>query len=173
MNYSGFFLVVLLGFSLTTTAQDTLKQLKPTIQGQPGRTAASMPQLTMNRVKELNATPKINGNYTIDRYSVQLKKRGNKSVIKAVGSKVAVTEVLLSGSAIDSISFQISETEIMSIEDYLFRIFGELPAEIPSDLPENIFVHKTNNLSCYAIGQLADGTLLIPREGVLLYLRRS
>ncbi len=166
------FFIGLIGFSISTTAQDTLKQIKPTITGQSTRAAASLPRADISRIKELNATPTVDGTYTIDRYAIQFKKSGNKNVIKTVGTNVIVTEISLSGSAFDSLAFQISEIEIMSIEDYLYRIFGELPAKIPTDLPEHLYVHKTNNLTCYAIGQLPDGTLLIPREGILLYLKK-
>jgi hypothetical protein len=71
----------------------------------------------------------------------------------------------------DSVSYRVTEVELMNTEDYLYRIFGEIPASIPDDLPLNVNVIKTDNLACYGIVRLSDEVVLIPYKGLLLYLR--
>lgn len=164
-------LLLILGLVLPSFGQDTLKAIKANVPGQVSRPGGSMPYVSIEKAKELTSTPSISGNYTIDHYAVQLRKTSNKNIIEAVGSPVIVTEISVAGESIDSINFQISDRELMSTEDYLYRVFGELPEELPTDLPATLYVFKTNNLECYGIGQLSDGTLLIPREGILLYLK--
>jgi len=164
-------LLLLLGCISTTFGQDTLKTTKATNSGQISRPGATMPYVSLQKAKELSTTPSISGTYIIDHYAVQIRKTSNSTIIEAVGTAIIATENSIAGEELDSINFQISDRELMSTEDYLYRVFGELPEEIPTDLPATIYVFKTNNLACYGIGQLADGTLLIPREGILLYLK--
>ncbi len=164
-------LLFVVGLVSTTFGQDTTKALKATVPGAVSRPGGNLPFVSIEKAKELTSTPSISGSYLIDHYAVQLRKPGNKTIIDAVGTPVNVTDISVAGESLDSVLFQISDRELMSTEDYLYRVFGELPEEIPTDLPPNLYVFKTNNLECYGIGQLSDGTLLVPKEGILLYLK--
>lgn len=170
--FAGLFLIV--GMVSTSYGQDTIKTIQANVPGAPSRPGAAMSYVSRDRAKELtNETTSIVGTYTIDHYAVQLRKPNNNKVINTVGTEAIVTDISIGGEAMDSILFQISDRELMSTDDYLYRVFGELPEEIPTDLPATLYVYKTNNLDCYGIGQLSDGTLLIPVEGILLYLKPS
>jgi hypothetical protein len=132
----------------------------------------SLPNVTYGTLAGERSKPDVEGKFIIEQYSLQINSSDAKKAIKAVGTTLVISDTIISGTNIDSISYQISDSEIMNTEDYLFRIFGEVPENIPADLPLNIWVHKTDNLDCYGIGQLADGRILIPYNGLLLYLRR-
>lgn len=163
--------ILTFGFMQLSIAQDTTKTVNAGVPGQVGRQGTSFPLATLARPAVKATAETIAGKYSIDHYIVQIKKTGNKEVIGAVGTEVTVSDTLMVGDSFGTISFQISEKELMSTEDYLYRIFGEIPSEIPADIPATLYVLKTNNLECYGIGQLSDGTILIPKEGVLLYLK--
>lgn len=173
MKYiSGLFLAVCM--ASTSHGQDTIKTIRANVPGAPSRPGAAMSYVSLDRAKKLsNEQYAIAGTYTIDHYAVQLRKPNNNKVINTVGTEAIVTDISVRGEAMDSILFQISDRELMSIDDYLYRVFGELPEEIPTDLPATLYIYKTNNLECYGIGQLSDGTLIIPVEGILLYLKPS
>lgn len=132
----------------------------------------SLPNVSFRKLDAEGAKPDVQGKFIIEQYSLQINSSDAKKAIKAVGTTLVISDTIISGTDIDTISYQISDSEIMNTEDYLFRIFGEVPDNIPTDLPANIWVHKTDNLDCYGIGQLSDGRILIPYNGLLLYLRR-
>ena len=162
-------------FGLVSLAygQDTTKTT-PSIgqkraKSTPGK---SLPNISFKKLDANSAAPKIKGKFIIEQYSLQLNTSDSKKAIKVVGTTLEIAETIIAGSEIDTISYKMSDSEIMNTEDYLFRIFGEVPETIPADLPANILVHKTDNLECYGIAELSDGRVLIPYNGLLLYLRR-
>jgi hypothetical protein len=167
-------LFVVFGMVSISYSQDSTKTIRANVPGAASRPGVAMSYVSLDRAKELtHETSSIAGTYTIDHYSVQLRKPNNNKIINTVGTEAIVTDISIGGEAMDSILFQISDRELMSTDDYLYRVFGELPEEIPTDLPVTLYVYKTNNLECYGIGQLSDRTLLIPVEGILLYLKPS
>lgn len=134
--------------------------------------AQSLPNISFKKLGQEASKPDIEGKFIIEQYSLQINSSDAKKAIKAVGTAIEISDTIIAGTDIDTISYKINDSEIMNTEDYLFRIFGEVPENIPADLPPNIWVHKTDNLDCYGIGQLSDGRVLIPYNGLLLYLRR-
>ncbi|WP_066757984.1 hypothetical protein [Crocinitomix algicola] len=137
------------------------KQLK-TAEKLPFRLAATENTLNID----------IKGRYYIERYDVHHNSSKTKKAIKAVGTYLEITDSLISGTAIEPIIFKISHSEILEGADYLYRVFGETPEDVPQEWPEEFAVHKTNNLDCYGIGVLPDGTVIIPYNGLILYLRQ-
>ena len=165
--------LIIIGLVSVSFGQDTTKST-PKV-GQQRATSAgshSLPNVSFRRLDADNSTPNIEGKFIIEQYSLQLNTSDAKKAIKVVGTTLKIADTTIAGSDIDTIAYKISDSEIMNTEDYLFRIFGEVPDNIPTDLPANILVHKTDNLDCYGIGQLSDGRVLIPYNGLLLYLRR-
>lgn len=153
--------------------QDSTKVIKKTGQKRMTKTpGGAFPVVSFKKANPELAEANITGKFIIEEYSLQVKTSETNKAIRSVGSALEISETDISGAAIDTISYRISDSQNMNTEDYLFRIFGEVPESIPDNLPMNILVHKTDNLDCYGIAQLADGTVLIPYKGLLLYLRR-
>ena len=63
--------------------------------------------------------------------------------------------------------------EVMETTDYLYRVFGMVPEEVPSDLPASMKVHRTNNLDCYGIAIVSNDIMVMPYNGALIYLKRK
>ncbi|MDA7804252.1 hypothetical protein N8987_06720 [Crocinitomix sp.] len=120
-----------------------------------------------DKIKDAN----ISGKYIIERYSIQIKTTETKRALSAVGTELEISDSLIVGNEIKAIEYHISESQLMNTEDYLYRVFGEVPEELPADLPLELMVHRTNNLDCYGIAELPDGVLLIPYSGLLFYAR--
>lgn len=164
---------IMLGLVSISFGQDSTKTTPQLGQIRVKSTPANnFPNVSFRKLDTDDAAPDIEGKFIIEQYSLQLNTSEAKKAIKAVGTTLEIKDTTITGSDIDTISYQINDSEVMNTEDYLFRIFGEAPETVPADLPPNIWVHKTDNLDCYGIGQLADGRVLIPYNGLLLYLRR-
>lgn len=166
--------LIILGLASSSFGQDTTKTSTPKATPKsvavPG--SKNFPNVSFRRLYTDVSTPEIKGKFIIEQYSLQLNTSDAKKSIKVVGTALEIGDTNISGSDIDTIDYKISDSETMNTEDYLFRIFGEVPESIPEDLPVNLLVHKTDNLDCYGIAELSDGRVLIPYNGLLLYLRR-
>lgn len=166
--------VLAIGLAMVSFGQDTTEVKKVGQKRAVTTPADAFPAVSFRKLDNDVISPdNITGEYIIERYAVQVKTSETKKAIGVVGTELVIDNYSIVGSEIDSMEFQFSDSEYMNIEDYLYRIFGLVPEDIPDDLPTNIIVHKTNNLDCYGIGELSDGTVLIPYNGLLLYLRRS
>ena len=164
---------IMLGLVSISFGQDSTKTtLKLGEKSVTTTGAGNLPNVSFQKFDVDDSTPDIKGKFIIEQYSLQLNTPDAKKAIKVVGTTLEIKDTTIAGSDIDTISYQVNDIEIMNTEDYLFRIFGEVPETIPADLPVNIWVHKTDNLDCYGIGRLPDGRVLIPYNGLLLYLRK-
>lgn len=163
----------MVGFVSITFGQDTTKTAPVAIQkGLKNAPGVRFPSSYAKNVGGEKTKEDIQGKFIIEQYSLQINTTEAKNAIQVVGTTLEINEATIFGSDIDSISYKVSDSELMNTEDYLFRIFGEVPETIPEDLPPNVFVHKTDNVDCYGIAQLSDGRILIPYNGLLLYLRK-
>ncbi|MFT5821079.1 MAG: hypothetical protein ACI8ZM_002328 [Crocinitomix sp.] len=164
---------IMLGLVSISFGQDSTKTTtKVGVQRATTTGAQSLPNISFKKLGAADSKIDIEGKFIIEQYSLQINSSDAKKAIKAVGTTLEISDTIIAGTDIDTISYQVSDSEIMNTEDYLFRIFGEVPENIPADLPVNVWVHKTDNLECYGIAQLSDGRVLIPYNGLLLYLRR-
>lgn len=129
-----------------------------------------------SRMKTLvspDKTPHIFGNFSAGEYSIIIKNKETNTLIRdIIGSPVSITETSISGDLIENTQFNIIESEVLETADFLFRLFDEVQDEIPENLPNQLLVHKTNHPSYYGIAELSDGTVIIPHNGLLLYLKR-
>lgn len=166
----GLFFVSCIGL---TYGQDTTKTT-PKLQEKQveNKEGPSFPSVSFRRADDVARAPQIKGNYIIERYVLQINSSDAKEAMKVVGNPLVIDETTILGEEMDSIKYDIYESQMMNTEDYLFRIFGEVPSTLPDDLPTSILVHKTDNLDCYGIAELNNGLVLIPYNGLLLYLRR-
>ncbi len=164
----GLFLIGAVTFSYGQQKTGVIKKTEKK-SGTPGN--ESFPSVSFRR-KIDTVEPNVTGKFIIEEYRLQVRGSGTNKAISAVGSALVIEELSIVGEKIDTISYKINDSEVMNTEDYLFRIFGEVPETVPEDLPPSILVHRTDNLDCYGIAELPDGTVLIPYKGLLLYLRR-
>jgi hypothetical protein len=165
------FALFLIGTVSISFGQDSTQVTKPVGQKRVGSASTGPSNISFKKADPVNSTPKIAGVYTVERFSVQLNTTETKKAKEIVGTEIIISETAIVGTQMDSLSYRVSEVELMNTEDYLYRIFGEVPASIPDDLPLNVNVIKTDNLACYGIVRLSDGVVLIPYKGLLLYLR--
>ena len=177
MKYT--FLVICIGLALGANAQDTTKTT----------TDKKTPIVTTKRVKGVKANPQVIAripsdetndqpdfifdDFTIDRYTVMVRNSATKSLTKLTGSAVQIAAEKISGDQIQTITLKFSDMEVMETTDYLYRVFGMVPEEVPSDLPASMKVHRTNNLDCYGIAIVSNDIMVMPYNGALIYLKRK
>jgi hypothetical protein len=172
-------LLICFGFALMVNAQDTTKTT----------TNKKTPVVMTKRVKGVKANPQVIArvptdetsdaadfifdDFTVDRYTVMVRNSATKSLAKLNGSAVKIAAEKITGDQIETISLKFSDMEVMETTDYLYRVFGMVPEEVPSDLPASMKVHRTNNLDCYGIAIVSKEIIVMPYNGALIYLRRS
>ena len=160
-----------LGLTFISYGQDTTKT-KGTVAVQTRVPSAStLPNARFARPSRGDKPVDLTGTYVVDRFDVLVRTKETKEAKEVLATEVIVADTIMTGPIMDSINYKIGESQFMGIEDYLYRIFGEVPEEVPADLPPNIMVHKTDNLECYAVAELVTGEILIPYKGLLLYLK--
>lgn len=161
-------------FSLFTFGQDTSKTNN---QNRMVKFPAS-PSLTF--VKSTTHTLSLQysktGTFKIDTLFVYEKSKATKALQKkGIGTTVHLTKNSIKGTYIDSTTFIYLENEKLETDDYLYRAFGALPKNRPSNLPKYLYVQRitstTNAIDLpYGLALLDNGTLLLPYKGILLYL---
>ncbi len=166
--------LMLVGIVTVGYGQDTtkIKSAQPLSEGAKVPGAKAAPSFLFKRPEDANVTPKITGQYIIEKYVVQVNSSDAKKAMKVVGNALKIDELIILGDEMDTINYEIYESQFMNTEDVLFRIFGEAPDVIPDDFPGNVMVHKTDNLDCYGIAEISNDLVLIPYNGLLLYLRK-
>ncbi|UKN02921.1 hypothetical protein K6119_05255 [Paracrocinitomix mangrovi] len=127
------------------------------------------PAVYFDRAKKINS---IYGNFEVEKYTVLSKNTLNTTELNLiVGSLIKVQDSTMTGAEIDPMTYQIYEVEMMTSDDYIFRVFGkEVKEPQPEELPSTLKVHKTDNKLCYGIVELPGGKIAVPYKGVLLFL---
>ena len=172
------YLIILIcfGYSLNGVAQDTTKTKKKSevISNKKVKGVKKLPQIIARKpLVDENTSPSIFSAYLIEKYTVMVRTSESKLLAKTPGSLLTIEEEQITGDQIDPIALKFSDTEVMETADYLYRVLGIVPDEIPADLPASLKVHRTNNLDCYGIAEVSDQLVIMPYKGALLYLKRK
>ncbi len=159
-------LLIILGYS-----QDSTKSVfKERLIDKSKKQAASKAQIAPYNPLKLAGSF---GLFKIVHAEILISSQNTKKLVNQLkASEITLEENGFHGPQIDSVSFKISELELLTTEDYLFRLYGQIIDTLPPNLPKRITMQKTTNLICYGIGRLPNGTTIIPYRGLLLYLKK-
>lgn len=161
------FITLLLTLSGLSFGQDQGAVKSKTVVGQ--KPASNYAVLARDKSK----TPNIYGDFIIRDYEIIIRKGDSEKVSKNVlGTVIKITESAIAGEQIDPMTYNLSESEMLFSEDYIYRAFEVVIEKEIENIPMSVLVHKTTNGDCYGILELIDGTVVLPYQGMLLFLVR-
>ena len=106
------------------------------------------------------------------------KTENNQSLIQdGVGSVIIIKDSLMMGNHMNPFYFSLQEVEKLEREEFLYRSFGKVPSLDVSRLPSAIHSRQTwathqDVGPTYGIGILPNNEIIIPYDGLLIYLKK-
>jgi hypothetical protein len=123
--------------------------------------------------RDVNKAPDIYGDFIIQDFEIIIRKGDTEKVSKnLLGTVIKITEVAIAGEQVDPMTYNLTNSEMLFSEDYIYRAFEIALEDEIQKLPTSVLVHKTSNQSCYGILELDEGVVVLPYQGMLLFLVR-